>query len=351
MIDLNIRRNLKYILCAAAVALLAGCSDAAVSDGTDANVVINEVMSSNSVYAPASDGGCYDWVELKNAGAAAVSLGGWYLSDEPDDPLKWKMPDVSVEPGDLLLIYLSGESGFGDELHANFKLSSAGETLVLSDKFGKTADKMKVPEMPENVSLGLEPNGRKTVFFAEPTPDAENSGEYASKLKDLVFPTTPVVINEFMTNNFGCLCDCDGDCPDWVELYNPTAAAVDLSGFFLSDSIDDPDKWRFPEGTVILPESYLVVFCSGKCFAGDEIHTDFRLGGDDGAVALFTPGLTLAASVDIPQTGRNVSCGRLEDGSYALFSNATPGSANSTAHYELPEPETSDITKGENVIE
>lgn len=348
---MNSRRLFIILFClllCAALCLSAGCSfSAPAADGIGAKIVINEVMSSNSLYAPAGDGACYDWVELKNTGEAAAELGGWYLSDEPDDPLKWKLPDASIEPGGFLLIYLSGEEILGgEELHADFRLSSSGETLVLSDKYGKVADRMKVPETPQNVSFGLDSDGRKTVWFAEPTPDAENSGEGAAKLRDLVFPVSPVVINEFMTNNFGCIRDCDGDCPDWVELYNPSDSPADLSGYFLTDDIENPDKWRFPDGVIIPARGYLIVFCSGKCFFGEgELHTDFRLGGGDGEIALFTPGLVPNGSVGVPETGRNVSCGRLEDGTYALFSSATPGRENSTAQYEMR------AAKGETAIE
>lgn len=68
----------------------------------------------------------------------------------------------------------------------------------------------------------------------------------------------PVVINELCAHNLSGLQDGNGNCGDWIELYNPGNMPVDLSGWSLTDDKDDPDRWVFPEGTVI--DEYLVVF-------------------------------------------------------------------------------------------
>ena len=52
-------------------------------------------------------------------------------------------------------------------------------------------------------------------------------------------------INEWMASNSaesGILDPADGDADDWIELYNPTANAVSLAGWALSDD-DDFDDW------------------------------------------------------------------------------------------------------------
>lgn len=54
-----------------------------------------------------------------------------------------------------------------------------------------------------------------------------------------------------MNKNTYTVYDADGDYNDWLELYNPNAEAVDLSGFYLSDSETDFKKWQFPQGVQI----------------------------------------------------------------------------------------------------
>ncbi len=101
----------------------------------------------------------------------------------------------------------------------------------------------------------------------------------------------PLVINEFMAvNNTGEL-DEDEDYSDWIEIYNPTNAGVDLEGWYLTDDPDDLDRWQFPR-YLMAPGEYLVVYASGKDrhAAGVELHTNFRLDGDGEYLALVRPG-------------------------------------------------------------
>ncbi|PYK01825.1 MAG: hypothetical protein DME23_03230 [Verrucomicrobia bacterium] len=72
-----------------------------------------------------------------------------------------------------------------------------------------------------------------------------------------------IVINEMMTANSRTLLDENGDSPDWIELYNPGAAPVRLTGYGLSDDPALPFKWTFRDAT-IEPGSFLLVFASGK---------------------------------------------------------------------------------------
>ena len=71
------------------------------------------------------------------------------------------------------------------------------------------------------------------------------------------------LINEFMPSNTVTIADEDGDLPDWIELFNPGAAPIDLTGYGLSDDPDEPFKWIFPHG-VIEPGQHRLVFASGK---------------------------------------------------------------------------------------
>ena len=63
-----------------------------------------------------------------------------------------------------------------------------------------------------------------------------------------------ILINEFMSSNSATIYDEYGNTPDWIELYNNEV--IDLTGYGLSDDIDDPFKWIFPSIN-LNPESYL----------------------------------------------------------------------------------------------
>ena len=107
-----------------------------------AEVRINEVMAQNGTY---TNGHAYDWIELYNDGTKAVDLSGWHLSDNAKKPLKWEFPANTKIPGDsYILVYCTGDSsldpGKNKTFYADFKISSSGETLLLSEADGNEID-------------------------------------------------------------------------------------------------------------------------------------------------------------------------------------------------------------------
>ena len=110
-----------------------------------------------------------------------------------------------------------------------------------------------------------------------------------------------VLITEFMAVNDRTLADEDGANPDWLEIYNSGTNAVNLAGWYLTDSAANLTQWQFP-ATSLPPDGYLVVFASGKnrAVAGLPLHTNFKLGNNGGYLALVKPdGATVAFSYPI----------------------------------------------------
>lgn len=140
-----------------------------------------------------------------------------------------------------------------------------------------------------------------------------------------------LVINEFMASNNSTITDEFGAFEDWVELYNPTEAAINLDGYFLTDDLSEPTKWAFPD-TLIASESHLLVWTDNDEEEGS-MHTNFRLsrGGED--LGLFFNDNGTIQTVDAfsyTEQTTDVSFGRVTDGSteFVLFSSPTPGSPN-----------------------
>ena len=72
-----------------------------------------------------------------------------------------------------------------------------------------------------------------------------------------------LLINEFSSSNISKLADEDGEYSDWIELFNNSAAEINLDGYHLSDNSSFLKKWTFP-AVHIKPASYLLIFASGK---------------------------------------------------------------------------------------
>lgn len=87
-----------------------------------------------------------------------------------------------------------------------------------------------------------------------------------------------VHINEYSASNLNSFPDGFQKTEDWIELYNNSATAVDISGWHLSDKDTKPEKWEIPAGTVIPANGFLVFLCSGRDgFLNGEYHTNFKL--------------------------------------------------------------------------
>ena len=108
---------------------------------------------------------------------------------------------------------------------------------------------------------------------------------------EIVNPAGHLVISEFMADNEATLFDDDGESSDWIEVYNPTGAAISLAGHFLTDEQGDPAKWAFPSLS-LTAGGRLVVWASGKNRINPAVplHTSFKLGRDGGYLALVGPG-------------------------------------------------------------
>ena len=74
-----------------------------------ADVVINEVQTSNGSTLMDEDGDYSDWVELLNCGPGAVNLAGWGLSDRASNPMKWVFPSCPLEAGERRIVFASSK--------------------------------------------------------------------------------------------------------------------------------------------------------------------------------------------------------------------------------------------------
>ncbi len=120
-----------------------------------------------------------------------------------------------------------------------------------------------------------------------------------------------VEINEVMTSNKGAVPDETGAFPDWVEIHNRTDSEIDISGYGLSDDLVSAAKWTFPSGSIIEPDGYLVVFCSGDVTRG-EMHAGFKLSASD-EVILSTVSGKVVDSVALTPVSSGSSLGRSAD--------------------------------------
>ena len=141
-----------------------------------------------------------------------------------------------------------------------------------------------------------------------------------------------IVINEYSFSNINGPLDAFGENEDWVEFYNSGTAAVDLTGYFLSDKSSNLTKWAIPSGN-IPAGGYVIAHYSGRgVINGAEIHPSFGVTQTKGEWIILTePGGNNVDSLKVVKvTKPNHSYGRTTDGSaaWSLFLNPTINASN-----------------------
>ncbi|MGC9036561.1 MAG: lamin tail domain-containing protein [Verrucomicrobiia bacterium] len=101
-----------------------------------------------------------------------------------------------------------------------------------------------------------------------------------------------VVINEIMALNNGSVFSPNGDNPDYIELYNTSSSPVNLFGYTLTDNTNSPNKFVFPQGAVIPPNGYVIVWLDSDTNNPIDFHATFNLNASEGEeVALYRYGV------------------------------------------------------------
>ena len=147
-------------------------------------VVINELMADNDNTVPDPQGDYDDWLELHNLTDMALPLTGLYLSDKEDNPTKWQFPEGTEIPANgYLIVWLDedhDDENATEGIHANFKLSKGGETVMLVDtdaRGNQVLDSITFEEQETDVAYGRLPNGTGDFQIVAATPGAENRAE------------------------------------------------------------------------------------------------------------------------------------------------------------------------------
>ncbi|MBI5769339.1 MAG: CotH kinase family protein [Verrucomicrobia bacterium] len=152
--------------------------------------------------------------------------------------------------------------------------------------------------------------------------------------------TGGVVIEEIMADNNGGLEDEDLDRPDWIDLYNGTAAAVSLAGWRLDHvsapvpapgTTPAPASYALPNNLTIPAYGHVVIFASGKNrFTNVRPHANFTLQKEGGTLTLVrADGTTAAHSLAFGPQQQDVAFGGLGAAQTpGYLETPTPGAAN-----------------------
>jgi spore coat protein H len=152
------------------------------------DIVINEFMAQNSVILDPA-GEADDWIELYNATADTMDLGGMFLSDDSAEPTKWQFPaGTLIEPTGYLIVW-ADEDLAQVGVHADFKLSAGGEQIFLSNTDSTVLDSVTFGAQMTDISMARIPNGTGSFVTSTATFCANNDGANDVSDEDVQLPT------------------------------------------------------------------------------------------------------------------------------------------------------------------
>ena len=165
----------------------------------------------------------------------------------------------------------------------------------------------------------------------------DNFGYYS------IMPCSPVIvelleseesalyINEFMASNDSTIADEYGEYDDWIEIYNGDEEQVWLGDKYLSDNLQNMDKWQMPDIN-LEPGDFILIWADNDPEQGAN-HTNFKLNRDGEEIGIFdaeNTGFFLIDTITFGQQITDVSFGREPDGGneWIFYIIPTPGFSN-----------------------
>ncbi len=208
------------------------------------------------------DGDEFEFLELKNAGATPLNLGGFWFSSG----INFAFTNGTIlAPGQFFVLtrnpeqFASRHPGVTVKGVYSGKLDNGGEPITLSHALGGKVlsvtydDLAPWPVAPDGFGFSLVPMNPNA------NADLDNAANWrASALPggspgadDSADVIAPLLINEVLSHSETGV--------DFIELLNPTTNSVSIGGWFLTDDPGAPMKYRFPDNAMIGPISHLVL--------------------------------------------------------------------------------------------
>ncbi|HEV8605302.1 MAG TPA: lamin tail domain-containing protein [Tepidisphaeraceae bacterium] len=301
----------------------------------------------------------FEFIELQNTGNKPLPLGGVHF----DEGITFTFPTMTLAAGARTLV-VKNQAAF--ESRYGLGLPIAGEyTGVLGGTFSNLSEDVNIlgplneqllhfnynhDWYPITDGAGYtlvvrDPNAGQLPTVPDPTNPLSHSINWRPSnlsgggpgIADPGINPESVVINEAMSNS-------TAPSGDWIELKNLTNTAMDISGWYLSDSAADLKKYQIPANTILQPNAYMVFYAQSSfgnagnpgvttAFTLDEVvAADIYLTNNDGAgnVAGYREHADFGASVPDVSFGRYIKSTLATDRTdFTQLVSATPGANNS----------------------
>ena len=293
-----------------------------------ADLRITELMAENLSCLQDADGDFSDWIELTNEGATSVNLGGYFLSDESGQPLKWALPNMELPAGGRIVVFASGKDRqSADEPHTNFSLNRHKGILTLCTASGQVISSVTYSELDGNTSYAVDETSGSWSTTTHATPGFSNDDAGYDAFQEARTTASPLILNEAMPGNDSLLEQSQGAYYDWVELKNQSKTEIDLSDYSLTDNLETGTPCALPD-QMLAPGELIVLLCTG----------DTPLAKSDYAQVALSLNASLEQLYLLDSSGTVADTLTLSDIPYGASSGRMPGK-NGQFYFYVPSPD------------
>ena len=233
------------------------------------NVILNEVCCYNDSIVYDKMGEYNDYIELYNPTSHAIDLGGYGLSDQKSNLMRYRFPENSIlESGEYMILW-SGEGPLNEwaeedlAFYLRFSLK-AGETVYLSNASEQVIDKVKIPnDIERDVSYSRRPDTAVHIdewIVAEGTPGTANAEKVQEPEQQLDAAVAFSVDSGFYEGPFQLEMSVDGDCEIYYTLdgSDPTTDSFRYDGpIRIEDSSGQPNRYAGIEDISLIEDVYV----------------------------------------------------------------------------------------------
>ena len=362
--------------------ILAAFLTALLFHTSEAQLIINEISNKNTSQITDEDGSYEDWIELYNSGNETINIGNYCLSDDSLNLQKWTFPSFEILPARHLLVYASGKNRIAppEDYHWESPVlpehtfdylvptaSTAGNWMQQGYNssgwskgkagfgFGDGDDATQVPlsamavyirksfTIPAgftyaDVALHVDYDDGVVVYLngveigrkwitGTPSWNSVSSSTHEAMMysggKPEKFELDTALVRSLLvagTNTFA------------IEVHNYITSSSDMSLIpFFSFKVPNTKAYFNPT-----PKSVITTNAT-------DLHTNFKIDGTGEKIYLYNKSKASAENIWVKDLSSGWSLGRVTDGagSWGVFIQPTPGTANTTKAYSNerePEP-------------
>lgn len=159
----------------------------------------------------------------------------------------------------------------------------------------------------------VEAIGNNTAKSASYNPAGAEHDVYVYFIQPNYVANSPIVINEIMASNSITQADEAGEFDDWIELYNRGTDPVDISAYHITDETFDLSKFDIPNGTIMPPNSYLILWADEDGIQGN-LHCNFKLSSTGESLMLLNGNYEVLDEVNFSTQTLDMGYARIPNG-------------------------------------